>query len=401
MLHRILDKRRIRISRSLSVLSPSPHVTRHKENSDLVNSPPTATEAPDSFQSFPYEYMSPMSPINSPHSAGLASPQTPSSSSNQQGNLSLNTSATSKVAEKGAKKEAKRVAKQKAHEEAMKNGPPVGGLIFDPTASAKTTIGPAAPMYPVTPRVAHFVAPGNDKRNDVAEPQSKWVLPRLLDYIVEHDIMIAPEDRIVARNHLKDRNTITTFLDQMVAAEHGGEIPSAEDISSAEAIAERNGSLIIKPLDWTKGDFMEVLGLSSKAKEVATRNVEWQDDGSGSKGKKVITPNMKWEDKRAPPPLIKGLDVGPSSPMAAAGKKIARNKTRQQEPTPFDLASGTETQMTMSEKVASKVAARSAKATAKGKGEETALEEIEEASDEAEREAESSTIQADNGSKSC
>ena len=95
------------------------------------------------------------------------------------------------------------------------------------------------------------------------EAKRCWTYDRLVEYITENNLLLSPDDKIAARSHLADKKKMSTFLDKLEAVEQGGEMPTDEEIAEAEEIAERKGKSIIDPEDWSKDNFLEVIGLVS------------------------------------------------------------------------------------------------------------------------------------------
>ena len=276
----------------------------------------------ESFKSFPYETMSQTSSVTTSFSSnGSTSPLTPSDSPKQSkksprtpSRLSKSSLKESKEAEKEARKEAKRESKEAkkeakkiAHEEARKRGPNVANLIFDPASPGSTNTSPTSKKSgSSTPRSPSIVL-AEDQLPSIANLRRKWSHDKLVNYIIEHNILLKPEDRLAAKAHLADRNTILTFLDKVESVESGGDGPTPEEIAEAEEIGRRKGSPIIKPLDWSKDNFMEVIGLVRKAK------------GDFA--------NERVEDKEETTPLMEHLDLGAPFRMSVAVKATAGVKT--------------------------------------------------------------------------
>ena len=250
-------------------------------------------------------------------SAGLTSPQTPPTSPEPRSFFEWTPPKLTRGEKKEAKKEAKRAAK--AHQQALRSGPLVGGVIIDPSPSVDTSTSPPASRPSAVPQALRANTPSNEQLNADAEYQQTWSLEKLLQYIIDHDILLHPDDKEMARNFLQDRRTMMTFLNKIEAVKNGGEIPSAEEISSAEGLAARNGSLLTRPFDWTKDDFMEVIGLRGSDNEAEIPNVEWEDEGSTDKGKGAMTRSREWEAEEGPSPSLRD---------PAIRKKTAKSSTK-------------------------------------------------------------------------
>ncbi len=171
-----------------------------------------------------------------------------------------------KKAAKRERKEAKQQAKKLAHEEAKEKGPNVGGLIFDPAVSASTT------KSPVAKETASSTRPANTIGEGIPQSKQDWSLDRIMQYIIDYNICLSAEDKTKARACIADRSSLAAFLTKVES-----EI-TAEEVAEAEALVGRVDSPVLRPLDWSRDDFMGVIGLGKKEKEGMAPKV-YNNDG--------------------------------------------------------------------------------------------------------------------------
>ena len=206
------------------------------------------------------------------------------------------------------RKESKKEAKRTAYEAALKNGPHVSGLIFNPytptnSIAMSTTsdeIPVTAPSSPLLEAAAgappepteeqkpavglglveesdHEEQPDIDDAAFLEEALRYWTYDRLMEYIIENNLLLTPEEKIAARSHLADKKRMSTLLDKVGAAAQGGEMPTDKEIAEAEEILERKGKSIINPEDWSKDSFLEIIGLiGSKDEEDSASDLEYE-----------------------------------------------------------------------------------------------------------------------------